>query len=136
MKTFKLKELQIVDYESEGYDYLSIPLIDGLIINREDDENQWLVEAYIDKEYFETLENMKNNYEEIIIHVRITTEANELATCLTQIIGLNEIGEHMNVLFLGTMVEQRTNEVEEDLKRWMEEGNKGTSLLNKFKENN
>jgi fatty acid-binding protein DegV len=133
VKTFKLKELQIVDYESDTYQIISVPLLDGLIINREDDENQWLVEAYTENKFLELFREYKEKYDELIIHVRITTEHNELATCISSVIGVNEIGDHMNVLFLGKMADQRTTVIEQELKRFIAEGEKGEELLKKLK---
>lgn len=135
MKTFKLNELQIVNYETETYEKKGIPLLDGLIINREEEDNQWLIEAYTDYEFLDFFRDYKEKYEELIIHVRITTESNELATCVTSIIELNEIGENMNVLLLGTMVDKRTAVLETILEELIEEGNRGESLLSAFKEN-
>ena len=42
-----LKALDIIENDSRK----KIELIDGLIINREDEENQWIIEAYIDQKY-------------------------------------------------------------------------------------
>lgn len=133
MKTFKLKMLEIIDEDAEAYEPIKIPLIDGLIINREDTENRWLIEAFTEKKYFDFFSRLKEKRKEIIVHVKITTELNEKATCITTIIGLNEIGERMNILFLGNMVDQRTTKLEILLDELVHEGNKGEALLNKFK---
>lgn len=129
MKTFKLVELLIVDYESDDYKTVSVPLIDGLIINREDKENRWFVEAYIKREWLDFFKKLEKHYKELIIHVRITTMSNDLATCVSSIIDINEIGENMNVLLLGTMANRRTTTVERILKELKEKGVKGKELL-------
>lgn len=129
LKTFKLVELLIVDYESDDYKTVSVPLIDGLIINREDKENRWLVEAYIKREWLDFFKKLEKHYKELIIHVRITTMSNDLATCVSSIIDINEIGENMNVLLLGTMANRRTTTVERILKELKEKGVKGKELL-------
>ncbi|MCM3739862.1 YwpF-like family protein [Oceanobacillus luteolus] len=133
MKTFKLKQLHIVDLESDTYEYTSVPLLDGLIINREDNENRWLVEAYVEGRQMPYFQDLKSKYEELIIHVRITTESNELATCIASIIGINKIGDHMNVLLLGKMVDRRTAKLENELVKLTNEGYRGEELLKKFK---
>ena len=133
MKTFKLVELLIVDYESETYETVEIPLIDGLIINREDKENRWLVEAYVNGEWLDYFESLREKYEQLIIHVRITTKVNDLATCISSIIDINAIGDNMNVLLLGTMVNRRTATVEKILQKLKEEGEKGEGLLSQLK---
>ncbi|MFD1608180.1 YwpF family protein [Oceanobacillus luteolus] len=133
MKTFKLKQLHIVDLESDTYEYTSVPLLDGLIINREDNENRWLVEAYVEGRQMPYFQDLKSKYEELIIHVRITTESNELATCIASIIGINKIGDHMNVLLLGKMVDRRTAKLENELVKLTNEDYRGEELLKKFK---
>lgn len=135
MKTFKLKQLQIVEFHTDAYKTVHIPLLDGLIINREDKENRWLIEAYTNSDLLDYFMELKENNSELIIHVKITTELNELATCITSIIDIHQIGDNMNVLLLGTMVDQKTNKLEEILEKLVEEGNRGEDLLNKFKDN-
>jgi hypothetical protein len=134
MKTFKLRSLEIFDQEEEEILQHNIPLLDGLIINREDDQDQWTIEAFIDKSYLSFFENLKEENEEIMAQVKITKESNEPATFITSIIGINEIGENMNILFVGTIVDRRINKIEEMLTSLIEEGYQGNDLLEKFKE--
>ena len=134
MKTFKLKMLEIVDYDAEQYETKKIPLIDGLIINREDKNNNWLIEAYMEHEFESFFKELETKHEELILHVKITTELNDKATCLTRILSINKIGEKMNVLFLGNMIDQRTPQLEAYLEELIIEGNQGEELLEKFKE--
>lgn len=134
MKTFKLKMLEIIDYHADKYKTIQIPLTDGLIINREDNENRWLIEAFTDKNLLDYFTELKEKNEELIVHVKITTEFNEKATCITSILEINEIGEKMNVLFLGTMVDQRTSILEKELGELVAEGHRGEELLENFKE--
>lgn len=134
MKTFKLVLLEIVNDEKTVYETIQVPLTDGLIINKEDDRNSWLIEAYTDQSLFEYFTKAKENNKELIVHVKITTEQNDKATCLTKIIGINEIGEMMNVLFDSTMIEDKTVKIEKKLKKFVAEGFRGEALLEKFKE--
>jgi hypothetical protein len=112
MKTFKLKMLKIMSQQQKIYVHTEVPLIDGLIINREDDHNHWLIEAYIDIEYLEFFKQLHEKKEETIVQVKITKESNEPAFFITSIVGVNEIGESsMNVLLLGTIVEENDQSV-------------------------
>lgn len=133
MKTFKLKQLQVVEFHSETYQIVHIPLLDGLIINREDRENRWLIEAYTKRDLLDYFTELKETAAELIIHVKITTDLNELATCITSIIDINQIGDNINVLLLGTMVDQKTSKLEEVLENLVKEGYRGEALLHKFK---
>ncbi|MGM8213920.1 YwpF family protein [Virgibacillus sp. W0430] len=134
MKTFKLKGLEIVENKEDGVAQITIPLIDGLVINREDNHG-WLVEAYLDREHMGFLQDLKENKDEIMIQVKITKETNEPAFFISSIIGINEIDDtRINVLFQGHVVDVRKSKIEEMLQTIIEEGYQGASLLKKFKE--
>ena len=130
MKTFMLKALDIIENDSRK----KIELIDGLIINREDEENQWIIEAYIDQKYLSYFKELQDKNEGIIVEVKITKETNDPATFITSMIGLNEIGTQMNVLFKGTIaVDEYNSGVEKALKSLIDEGYQGEELLKRFK---
>jgi len=134
MKTFKLKCLEVIEDKNEDIVLNNIPLIDGLTINKENDENTWVIEAYTDQEYLDFFRTLKEENDEVLIQVKITKESNDPATFLTSIIGINEIGPQMNVLFDGTIVDERKSKIQEMLTALVEEGYQGESLLEKFKE--
>lgn len=50
MKTFKLVSFQLVDDQEKRQ---SVSLTNGLIINKEDGENNWILEAVIDKKWYD-----------------------------------------------------------------------------------
>lgn len=133
MKTFKLKSLEIIENKDEDIVQNSIPLIDGLIINREDGENQWVIEAYTAHTYLEYFQQLSEKKDEIMIKVKITKESNDPAIFITSIIGINEIGEQMNVLFKGTILDQRNSKIEQMLKTLIDKDYQGEELLLKFK---
>ncbi|WP_100011125.1 YwpF family protein [Lentibacillus sediminis] len=133
MKTFKLVALDLIEQKEEEVVQNNIPLIDGLIINREDEDNTWLIEAYTEHSYLELFTALQE-YDEILVQVKITKESNEPATFITSIAGVNEIGGNINVLFIGTIVDQQKNQIEERLVALIEEGYHGEELLRKFKE--
>ncbi|BAC13343.1 YwpF-like family protein [Oceanobacillus iheyensis] len=130
MKTFKLRKLEILEHDKQMDPY-EINLLDGLIINREDEHDQWLVEAYIDKTYEDYFINKQN--EEIMIQATITKDTNEPATFITNIESINEIGNHINVLLLGKIIDKRKSIVEELLTTLVKEGYEGNELIHKFK---
>jgi len=134
MKTFKLKRLEIIEDKNEDIVLNNIPLIDGLTINKENDENTWVIEAYTDRKYLEFFRTLKKENDEVLIQVKITKESNDPATFLTSIIGINEIGSQMNILFDGSIVDERKSKIQEMLTSLVEEGYQGESLLEKFKE--
>ncbi|RDY66236.1 MULTISPECIES: YwpF-like family protein [Halobacillus] len=133
MKTFKLISLDIVEEKHEDITQRRIKLEDGLIINREDDHGRWVIEAYVDESYRDFFETMKENQEEIIIQVKITKQSNRPATFLVKPIDVNMIGDRMNVIFMGTIVDRQQEQVEWVLKQLMDEGYQGEDLLEEFK---
>ncbi len=133
MKTFKLNELIIMGDEEDNIIQKKIPLKDGLIINRED-KYGWIIEAFLDIEYYEYFNALKV-LEELIIQVKITREENDPAFFITKISGINKINDNkMNVIFEGKIVDHRKSSIEKMLKTIIEEGYQGESLLKKFKE--
>lgn len=133
MKTFKLKSLEIIENKEKNIIQNKIPLIDGLIINREDDDNQWVVEAYTVYDYVDYFKKLKEENNEIMIKVKITKESNDPAIFIMSIIGMNEIGTNMNVLFKGTIIDQRNSEIEQMLKTLIDSNYQGEELFLKFK---
>ena len=130
MKTFMLKAIDIIENSSRK----KVELIDGLIINREDEENQWIIEAYIDQKYLNYFQELQNQNEKVMIEVKITKETNDPATFITSMIGLNKIGTQMNVLFKGTIaVDQYNSGMEQALKSLIDQGYQGEELLEEFK---
>lgn len=110
-----------------------IDLIDGLVINRED-EHGWLIEAFTDRKYWDFFTSIKDT-KELMIQVKITREENDPAFFLTEIVSINEIGDNrMNVLFQGKIVDHSKRRIEKLLEIIIEEGYQGRSLLEKFKE--
>jgi len=133
MKTFKLKKLEIVDHQ-EGIGRKNIELLDGLIINREDENGRWLIEAYMDKSYVDHFQKLYENQAEIVVLATITKKSNDPATFITTIHGVNEIGENINVLFIGKIIDKRKTMVEDLLTELIDKGYQGEELLKKFKE--
>lgn len=138
MKTFVLKDLEVMENTDGEEDILKhqIPLLEGLIINREDNENRWVIEAYIEKKYYDFFAGLRKTQKDVMLQVKITKESNQPAIFLTSIIGINEIGANMNVLFIGTIVDKRQEIIEDMLKQLIDEGYHGKCLLDKFKEFN
>src|SRR5690625_3912835 len=122
-----------MENKDELIDRKIFKLLDGLIINRED-EFGWLIEAYMNDTYYEYFSSIKNN-DEIMVQVKISREDNDPAFFITNIVSINKIGENkMNVLFQGRVVDQKKSRIEEMLQKIIEEGYQGESLLKKYKE--
>ncbi|SET93047.1 YwpF-like protein [Salinibacillus kushneri] len=134
MKTFKLISLDVLEKRGDELTNKPIDLKDGLIINREDEQNHWLVEAYMNDSYKPFFQQMMDEKREYVLQVKISKESNEPATIMVKMVGINKIGESMNVLFKGTLLNRKQEKVEEMLQGLIQEGFQGAELLEKFKE--
>ncbi|GEN30599.1 hypothetical protein HNQ35_001474 [Cerasibacillus quisquiliarum] len=132
MKTFKLKKLVVIEDVNDKQKRHKINLIDGLIINREDELNRWVIEAFVSSDYIDFFKRFESR-ESIQLEVKITKETNPPARFTTKMIGMNEMDDKMNVLFIGTIVDERLSDVENTLERLIKEGYKGDELLQQFK---
>ncbi|WP_152657372.1 YwpF family protein [Oceanobacillus sp. CFH 90083] len=131
MKTFKLRKLVILDYD-KGLEGTEVRLIDGLIINREDDYDTWLIEGFIDRSYWSYFEDKRK--EELMVQATITKDTNEPASFITKMTGMHEIGEQMNVMLMGKIIDKQKKDVEELLTTLVQKGYEGEILIQKFKE--
>src|SRR5699024_12551418 len=77
---------------------------------------------------------LEREREEIMLEVKITKKSNPPATFITSIIGINTIGDQMNVLFMGKIVDQRQSKIEETLRTLIQKGYQGEELLDRFKQ--
>ncbi|EIJ80347.1 hypothetical protein PB1_08297 [Bacillus methanolicus PB1] len=126
MKTFKLISLQIV----EGTDLKDIELQDGLIINKEDDLNTWLIEAYTKKSYLDCFKAGN----EMIVQVVISKKENDPASFLTKVHSVKEFENNISVLLEGTLKRTRNEYAELVLGDLLKKGMTGENLLIEFKE--
>ncbi|UUI01695.1 YwpF-like family protein [Oceanobacillus jeddahense] len=131
MKTFKLRKLVILDYD-KGLEGTEVHLIDGLIINREDDHDTWLIEGFINRSYWNYFKDKLN--EELMVQATITKDTNEPASFITKLTEMHEIGEQMNVMLMGKIIDKQKKDVEQLLTRLVEKGYEGENLIQKFKE--
>lgn len=128
MKTFKIVALQVIDNQQK----INIPLSDGLVINKENNREEWIVEAYISKDYAQVFEKMKNE-NAFEIRVIITHHENDPAPFNVHIYSIKYLKEHISVLFEGTLIERRKDFSELLLSDLMKEGFTGDELLKEFK---
>ncbi|KGX91606.1 hypothetical protein N781_03720 [Pontibacillus halophilus JSM 076056 = DSM 19796] len=133
MKTFKLIRLKVIEEGQETIEEQEIDLIDGLIINREDEQNRWLLEAYVNKTYESLFTSYKDTDAKLVLQTKITKQSNNPAMFMATVIDVNEIGEDMNVLFMGTMVDYKKEQVEQMLKKLIDEGYQGEELFEMFR---
>lgn len=129
MKTFKIVALQVVDAQSAE----KIPLTDGLIINKENNDGMWIIEAYIDKKYEELFQKKKDANQTFEISVIITHAANDPAMFSVKVHTVRRLETHITVLFEGKLSMRRNEYSELILDDLIEEGFSGEKLMAEFK---
>ncbi|WP_400243973.1 YwpF family protein [Niallia sp. JL1B1071] len=130
MKTFKLISLQILTKEK----LIPIKLIDGLIINKEDDYNHWLIEVYTDFSSIDFLDEALQKKEDLLVQAVITKKENDPAPFEVTILSIQKFGDKVSVLLEGTLKRDRKDYAELLLQYLIEEGYEGKYLSDKFTE--
>ncbi|WP_163152105.1 YwpF-like family protein [Anoxybacillus sp. MB8] len=128
MKTFKLVSLTLLHEQKQN-----IPLIDGLMINKEDENKRWLVEAYMDQTYRELFTSLKESGTTFDALVTISRTTNDPAHIRATVRSVTMMGERMSVLMDATII-KRSNLAEVVLEDLVQRGLHGETLLQQFKQ--
>jgi hypothetical protein len=131
MKTFKLVSLKI-SHPIELGNSQEIELLDGLVINKEDEERQWLVEIYVKKGYEGLFTQLKEDEQGVKIKATISREDNTPATFITTVQSISVMEDNMSILFNGVLI-GKADRSESILTDLITEGFHGNSLLQEFK---
>lgn len=129
MKTFKIVALQILEEKLSN----NIPLKDGLIINKENDDGSWVIEAFVDAQYKSYFHSLHEKNMPLEIRVIITHAANDPAPFTVKIHKIVDMNEHISILFTGRLSKRRNEYLELLLDDLIKEGLEGQKLLNEFK---
>ncbi|AYE48629.1 YwpF-like family protein [Priestia megaterium] len=131
MKTFKLVSFQLVDDQEKRQ---SVSLTNGLIINKEDGENNWILEAVIDKKWYDEFHVLLKDKQKITVEAKITKETNDPATFIATVASITSIGENrISLLMKGVLKERRLHYAEMLLEDLINQGLSGHDLLQQFK---
>ncbi|MBS2970814.1 hypothetical protein J9317_18905 [Metabacillus sp. KIGAM252] len=134
MKTFKLVSMKIARNDENGRHYDEIPLNDGLVINKKDGENDWLLESLISSEHLERFQKlMEENHEQTLV-ITISKRTNTPAKLRASVSNVVELeNDLISVLFSGKMASNRPfGNAEKILTELLDEGLDGEDLLQAF----
>ena len=132
MKSFKLISLQII---TENRQLVDIELVDGLIINKENSSNTWIVEALVEENHYNDLKGyLPNDNEDVRIQVVITKQENDPAVFKTILKTKKLVDGHVSLLFVGTLQNTRSKYAELLLEDLIKKGFTGDQLIKEFKE--
>lgn len=128
LKTFKMLSMTVV----QGDQTISIPLVDGIIINQENSHRSWILEMYVDKTDSTFFEQFKNSGELMEVKVIISYPENEPASFEVAVNAVKTIGEYVSVLFTGTLKRVRRKYAEQLLSELISNGISGEELIARF----
>lgn len=132
MKSFKLISLQIV---TDQLQLIDIELVDGLIINKENNSNTWIVEALVDSNHYDTLKgSLPNDNKDVHIQAVITNKDNGPALFKTVLKTRKLVDGHISLLFVGHLQNTRSTYAELLLEDLVHKGFTGDQLIKEFKE--
>lgn len=133
MKTFRLVGLTIEVQGENGARLEEIPLSDGLIINKEDGENHWMIEALLTEEHRSYFESLSQQKQELPLYVTISKKTNKPAEIKAKIKSIMVLEEHISVLFEGRMLARKAkHEPEKLLEDLLTKGLEGDDLKQAF----
>ncbi|MTH53966.1 hypothetical protein GKZ89_11165 [Bacillus mangrovi] len=134
MKTFKLVSMKIARTDENGRHYDEIPLQDGLVINKKDGENDWLLESLVSSEHTDRFKELLEEKNEQVLVVTISKRTNTPAKLKASVRNVVELENNLiSVLFSGKMTANRPfGDAEKILTELLDEGLDGEDLLQAF----
>ena len=131
MKTFKLISLHVTG----DHGLIEIHLEDGLIINKEDENRTWLLEASVSASYEAYFQSLLEDEKNLTLQIVISRKENEPAYYDSKLFHIRKLDrDHISVLFKGSLNRSRSNYAEQVLTNLIEKGVSGQELLTQFKE--
>jgi hypothetical protein len=137
MKTFRLCSLTILFDEAPSEDEpmkgVSVPLVDGLIINKEEADKSWLLEAVVHKEWNDFFQEYLDTQQPLMAEVTITKKTNDPATLYCSISSVHELQDHLSVHIEGRIVAKKEDLSDMLLRSLLDEGYTGEDLYNEYR---
>lgn len=133
MKSFVLCSLTVYIELDNRMSKYKVPLDDGLIINKENKEDRWLIEGLINKDFFEFFCNLKTTAEMMIVEATITSQDNPPAYFAAKVLDLKAIQDQLQILLDAKRLLRKDTFSEIILKELINKGNSGENLLKEFK---
>ncbi|WP_416150646.1 YwpF-like family protein [Salipaludibacillus sp. HK11] len=137
MKTFKLCSVMILlDEEMEDFKEIKrkqIPLVDGLIINKEEADKSWLLEAVLDNEWEAYFQNYLDTKQSFMTEVTITKRTNDPATFVCKVDSVNRLEEHIVVHLEGLIVVKKDDLSDMLIRNLIDEGFSGDELYEEYR---
>jgi hypothetical protein len=105
MKTFKLCSLSC-NKEGQAKRAKSMKLIDGLIINKENEGKDWLIEAVMEPSEFDFFENSLKSDKTLTVKATITDRKNRPVPFEASVHSVNVLESNTHVLLNATRIQK------------------------------
>lgn len=129
MKTFKLISIGVLTDKENVF----VDLRDGLIINKEDDQNNWLIDILTDYSALELFQKAAEKKQKLLIHAVITKKENDPAPFEVYVHSITPFQDCISILLEGTLKRNRKDYAEMLLDYLIAEGFSGEELSEEFK---
>ncbi|ERN52393.1 YwpF-like family protein [Alkalihalophilus marmarensis] len=133
MKTFKLYSLCILEGSEGSIKQRAVPLKDGLIINMENEEHTWHIDAVMEESFKGYFEEIKQESGHLLVDAIITSKNNHPATMVTNVVTITDLSGGISVLLEAKLVLQKDEVIEDVIEDLVEEGLSGEQLVQEFK---
>lgn len=131
MKTFKLCSLvTLLDNETEPKE---IPFSEGLIINKEEVQKNWLLEFVVPTEWKDYFEKLRLSQQKFMVEATITKRTNDPATFVCTVNSVNDLEGSINILLDGFLVVKEDDFSVIILRSILKEGYEGEDIITEFK---
>ncbi|SDH71422.1 YwpF family protein [Alteribacillus bidgolensis] len=130
MKTFQLVSLQVLLFENEKVVHRPVPVQEGLIINREESQSTWLIEAVIPTDQKKFLEQIRNKT--LVFEVVITESNNDPALMTGEIRDFIELSDTYSLMIDAKMAAGKDDVSNLILDGLIQDDYSGDELLNEF----
>lgn len=131
MKTFKLVSLQLLPDNQNPAD---LRLLDGLIINKENEASTWLIEVLVNYDQFDLFETITADLDEFTVSCIITKKENIPAYFNATIAAVRKMDQFVSILLRAKIRNRRREMAEFLLDTLVDEGYNGEELKLAFKE--
>lgn len=133
MKSFRLCSLTVFIEANNQTSKHDIPLFDGLIINKENPNDYWLIEGLIDRSFFQFFNSLKEKNETMLVEATITSKDNPPASFVAKVRVIKDIKDHLQLLLEAKRLTRKDTISEIILKDLINRGISGENLFKEFK---
>ncbi len=133
MKSFRLCSLTVFTEANNQTTKHDIPLFEGLIINKENPNDHWLIEGLIEKDLFQFFNSLKEKNETMLVEAAITSKDNPPASFVAKVRVIKLINDHLQLLLEAKRLTRKDTFSEIILKDLIDRGISGENLLKDFK---